>query len=73
MTVTGPGMRNDQLRRVRRKRMLTIEEAAKLVGVDPVTFSRWELGIQKPRQMSLRDLCDTFRMTAEELGFGDLL
>ncbi|HYU74463.1 MAG TPA: helix-turn-helix transcriptional regulator [Ktedonobacteraceae bacterium] len=73
MNATDPEKRNNQLRQARRRRMLTIKETAKLVKVSPITYSRWELGTQKPRLASLKDLCDAFEMPAEKLGFGDLL
>jgi transcriptional regulator with XRE-family HTH domain len=64
--------RNEKLRLARRKNMWTMKETADKVGVSLVTYGRWERGIQKPHLGTLKDLCDVFGKSAEELGFGDL-
>ena len=63
---------NDKLRRARRKKFLTIEEAAAMLNVGATSFGRWERGIQKPHLETLGKLCELFNATPEELGFEDL-
>jgi transcriptional regulator with XRE-family HTH domain len=48
-----------------------LEEVGEHVGVDRATFSRWEKRQSKPRAENLRQLCKTFGMTAQELGFDE--
>lgn len=38
-----------KLRNARKAKGLVIEEAAELIGVAPITYSRWECLRQKPR------------------------
>ena len=63
---------NDKLRRARRKRFLTIEEAAEILKVSATSFGRWERRTQKPHLETLGKLCALFNATPEELGFEDL-
>ncbi len=69
---TNSTTRNDKLRQARRKNMWTMKETADKVGVSLVTYGRWERGIQQPHLGTLKDLCEVFGKSAEELGFGDL-
>jgi transcriptional regulator with XRE-family HTH domain len=66
-------MINQQLRAARKARRWSMQFASQQVGVDRVTYSRWELGEQNPHPSSLDMLCQTFGMSPEELGFGHLL
>jgi len=61
--------RNDKLRQARRRRLLTIAEAAELIGVSTTSFGRWERGVQKPHLSTLKVLCREWSTTPEELGF----
>jgi DNA-binding XRE family transcriptional regulator len=61
----------NKLRRARRKRFLTIEEAADLLGVSVSAFGRWERGVQVPHLQTLGKLCKLFESTSEELGFDE--
>lgn len=63
---------NNKLRRARRKRFLTIEEAAGMLNVGATSFGRWERGLQRPHLETLGKLCELFNATPEELGFEDL-
>jgi transcriptional regulator with XRE-family HTH domain len=49
-----------QLRKARKAKGLTIEEAAELIGVASVTYSRWERLRQKPHPSHQRLLAQTF-------------
>ena len=60
---------NKRLRNVRKQCNLTIEQASEKVGVDIRTYSRWERGKMVPHLRTLRKLCQTFNVSAEELGF----
>ncbi len=42
-----------RLRELRKAQGWTIEEAAEYAGVDPSTYSRWELGRQRPHPSNL--------------------
>lgn len=66
-------MINQQLRAARKAKRWSMQFASKQVGVDRVTYSRWELGEQNPHPSSLDMLCQAFGMSPEELGFGHLL
>jgi DNA-binding XRE family transcriptional regulator len=61
---------NRKLRNARVALMLSIEEAAQMVGVATITFQRWELRQQDPQISSLRMLCQSFGKTPKELGYG---
>lgn len=62
-------MKNDKLRQARHKRLLTIAEAAEMLGVSTTSFGRWERGIQKPHISTLRLLCQLWSTNPEELGY----
>ncbi|TMC22121.1 MAG: helix-turn-helix transcriptional regulator [Chloroflexi bacterium] len=64
---------NSLLRKARKRRFWTIEQAAALVGVSYQTFIRWEHGIQNPQLDSLQALCHAFKATPKALGFGPLV
>src|SRR5260370_41057787 len=49
-----------KLRNTRKAKGLTIEEAAELIGVAPVTYSRWERLRQKPHPSHQQLLLQTF-------------
>jgi DNA-binding XRE family transcriptional regulator len=63
---------NQRLRYARMKRFLTVEKAAQGVDVSPTTYTRWEQGHQKPHLSALGLLCDFFKATPDQLGFGDM-
>jgi transcriptional regulator with XRE-family HTH domain len=44
-------------------------EVSEKIGVDVRTYGRWELGTGKPRLTSLKQLCELFELSADELGF----
>jgi len=60
---------NEKLRKARRDRRWTIEEAAERIGVSRTTYIRWEQGTQKPQSLPLNYVCKAFSMTPEQLGF----
>ncbi|MBJ7598174.1 MAG: hypothetical protein DLM67_24520 [Candidatus Nephthysia bennettiae] len=60
---------NNQLRGMRKRRLLSQEELAESTGVSVVTARRWEAG-QHPQPQHLRRLCEVLDATSEELGFG---
>lgn len=44
------------IKKLRQKLALTQVEFAALVGVDPITISRWERGLAEPSKLALREL-----------------
>ncbi|SRR6266487_4910628 len=62
-----------KLRRARKARGWTIEEAAEKVGVDWTTYSRWERGQQEPHPRNVETLERVFSTKAEELGFKEIV
>ena len=60
---------NSQLRKARRRHLWTIKQAAARVGVSPLTYIRWEHGVQAPQLSSLSLLCQAFKARPEDLGF----
>lgn len=58
---------NHRLRQVRRNLLLTIEEAAEMIHVSATSFGCRERGIQRPHLSTIRELCEAFKKTAEEL------
>ncbi len=66
-------MVNENLRQARKKHLWTLQQAAIRAGVSFQTYIRWEHGTQKPHLSTLATLCNAFDMTAEELGFGELV
>ena len=61
--------RNTKLLAARSQRHWTQEEAAEKCGVSRVAYARWEEDSVIPRAWALRNACDAFRMSAEQLGF----
>src|SRR5579875_3611975 len=55
----------------RHKQHWSLEEAAQRIGVDRATLSRWERGESKPRAVNLRQLCEAYGMSPQQVGFGD--
>jgi len=49
----------EQLKAERRRRGLTIEDAARVAGVDEGTYGRWESGAWKPQPQSIKPI-ETF-------------
>jgi transcriptional regulator with XRE-family HTH domain len=64
-------MKNERLRKARKERRWTIEEACERIGVSRTTYIRWEQGTQKPQDLLLTWACKAFNMTAEQLGFAE--
>jgi transcriptional regulator with XRE-family HTH domain len=56
-----------RLRRARKARGWSIEEAAWQVGVNTSTYHRWELGVQRPHGRNLHKLEAAFQMRASDL------
>ncbi len=57
----------ERLREWRRRRLLSQQELAKLLGVRYQTVQRWEGGAALPQPASRRKLCEVLRITPEEL------
>ena len=66
-------MVNEKLRGVRKLKRWSMQVASERIGVDRVTYSRWERGEQDPHPSTLDLLCRTFDMSPEDLGFGHLV
>lgn len=64
---------NEKLRVVRKLKRWSMRVACERIGIDRVTFSRWERGEQQPQPSTLDLLCRTFDMSPEDLGFGHLV
>ena len=62
---------NERLRKARKERRWTIEEACARIGVSRTTYIRWEQGTQKPQDLLLTWACKAFNMTTEQLGFAE--
>lgn len=62
-------MKNKKLIAARKRKSLTQEDLAEMVGVVPVTISRWENNEQWPRAYALKKLCQVLDVSPEELGF----
>ena len=61
-------MELSKLAQVRIERDLTQAKVAEYVGVDAVTVSRWERGINHPHPRQVMKLCALFGKSAKELG-----
>jgi repressor LexA len=58
----------NRLRELRRRKLLTQQELARLVGVKKYqTVQRWETGQAYPRPAQLRKLCEVLEVTPDEL------
>jgi transcriptional regulator with XRE-family HTH domain len=66
-------MINEKLRSTRKFKRWSMQVASERVGVDRVTYSRWERGEQDPHPSTLDLLCQAFEMSPEDLGFGHLV
>lgn len=66
-------MINEKLRSMRKLKRWSMQIASERVGVDRVTYSRWERGEQDPHPSTLDLLCRAFDMSPEDLGFGHLV
>lgn len=64
---------NEQLQRARLEKRWSVAAASRKVGVSTNTFNRWERGLQIPQLATLDQLCETFDMSAENLGFGEVV
>ncbi len=60
---------NKKLEAARLQRRWSVKVASEKVGVSVNTFNRWERGLQAPQFETLDQLCRTFMMSPEELGF----
>jgi transcriptional regulator with XRE-family HTH domain len=61
------------LKQARLKKRLTREEVAERLDVDPTTVTRWEKGATTPQPINLLKLCELYGVTAQALGFDELL
>jgi transcriptional regulator with XRE-family HTH domain len=62
-------MERTKLIQARTRKHWTQKEAAGHLGVSVRAYSEWERGEAMPRASSMQLLCDTFRLTSEELDF----
>jgi transcriptional regulator with XRE-family HTH domain len=63
------GVMNEKLKKARKDRLWSAEVAAQRIGVSKTTYLRWEHGEQVPHDSTLLLACETFKMSAEQLGF----
>jgi transcriptional regulator with XRE-family HTH domain len=56
-----------KLKTLREDRFLTQEELAELVGITPLTISRWENSKRKPRFKSIRKLAKVLNVNPKEI------
>jgi len=64
---------NWKLEAARLKKRWSIVFASKKAGVSVNTFNRWERGLQLPQLETLDQLCKSFDMSPEELGFENII
>jgi DNA-binding XRE family transcriptional regulator len=64
---------NEKLISARLQQMWSQEEAARRIGVDKKTYCNWENGRQEPQIRCLKQLCEAFGGSADELGYGHLV
>ena len=57
----------DNLKNLRKSKMLTQKELAMLVGVDQRTVSAWEKGVCEPSFAMLSKLCEIFGETFDSI------
>src|SRR5258708_28405619 len=62
---------NEKLRRARKQRNWSQEQAAATIGVDRKTYIRWEQGQNSPQPGTLELACQAYELSAEALGFTD--
>lgn len=60
---------NKLLAKARRSKLLTQEQVAEALNINPVTVSRWERGESRPSLQQLAALCAFFETTAQALGY----
>ncbi len=56
-----------RLREWRRRRLLSQQELAKLLGMRYQTVQRWEAGTALPQPASRRKLCEVLKISSDEL------
>src|SRR5258707_431850 len=66
-------MVNQRLRAARIHKRWSMTVASEMVGVDRVTYSRWERGEQAPHPTTLGMLCHAFEESPENLGYDAVL
>ncbi|HET8840666.1 MAG TPA: helix-turn-helix transcriptional regulator, partial [Ktedonobacteraceae bacterium] len=64
---------NEKLQRARLEKHWSVAVASTRAGVSVNTFNRWERGLQIPQLGTLDQLCAAFEMSAEDLGFGNVV
>ena len=57
----------DNLKNLRKSKMLTQKELAMLIGVDQRTVSAWEKGVCEPSFAMLSKLCEIFGETFDSI------
>lgn len=57
----------DRLRKVRKKRGITITQLAKILNVAPITISRWERNQRQPDIETLQKLSEIFNVSVDYL------
>ena len=60
-------MNGELLRRVRKQRGLTIEEAAESVGISRQSLSNYERGVREPSLKILITMSDLYQISLDEL------
>ncbi len=60
---------NKLLAKARRTKLLTQEQLAEELKINPVTISRWERGESKPSLRQLATICTFFETTPQALGY----
>ena len=60
-------MLGEKLKLYREKHNMTQKEVAEILGVEPGTISKYELGMIEPNIDSIKKLADTFNVTIDEL------
>jgi transcriptional regulator with XRE-family HTH domain len=56
----------ESIRLLRAKKNYTQEYVARAAGVDPSTYSKWERGVNNPRQRQLMQLCAVYEISIDE-------
>lgn len=57
---------NDNLRRLRERRALSLTDLARISGVNRITIHRIETGKQKPMPKTIRKLAEALKVEIEE-------
>lgn len=57
------------LKEARKRKGLTQEQVAELIGVSPITISRWEQGKVKPRQYQIAGISEAYGLDKNELDY----